>query len=295
MVDGGRVETGPTTSGLAWIVLTQGERPQELNTALDSIRAHGRPDAIVVVENGGERGEYGPDVEVVRSPTNLGVPGGRDAGMRATDAPVVAFLDDDAELMSTDVGGAISARMAQEPEIGVVTFRIIDGEGTTQRRHIPRPGSGSAERSGPVATFLGGACAIRRSAYAAAGGYWPDLVYAHEELDLAWRMLDVGHAVHYDADIVVRHPRLPISRHGEGWRLTGRNRVLVACRDLPWAVAAVHTVVWLLLGTVRAPGRAARLAYLRGWWSGWSVPVPRRAIRWHTVGRLARLGRPPII
>jgi glycosyltransferase involved in cell wall biosynthesis len=283
------------TDRLAWVVLTQGTRRLEVGRALASIRAHGRPDTIVVVENGGTPGDYGPDVEVVRPADNLGVPGGRDLGVRATSADVVGFLDDDAELVSGDVGGSILATMRREPSIGAVAFRIVDEAGETQRRHVPRPGSRSAARSGSVATFLGGACAIRRSAYDDAGGYWPDLVYAHEELDLSWRMIDRGHVVHYDADILVRHPRLPISRHGEGWRLTGRNRVLIARRDLPWLIVAVHTLVWLALGVARAPGRAARRGYVSGWLAGWRPAVPRRPIRWSTVARLARLGRPPLV
>ena len=283
------------TAGLGWVILTQGTRPKELRAAIDSIRTNGAADEIVIVENGGTTADHGPDVRVVRSPTNLGIPGGRDLGVRSTSASIVGFLDDDAVLVSVDSGRRIVSAMEADPGLGVLSFRIVDESGSTQRRHVPRLGNRSADRSGPVATFLGGACAIRRDAYEQAGGYWPELFYAHEELDLAWRLYDSGYRAHYVADIVVEHPRAPISRHAEGWRLTGRNRVLVARRDLPWALVVPHTAIWIVIGIARAHGAPSRKAYVGGWVAGWRTTVPRRPIRWRTVTRIARSGRPPIV
>ena len=283
------------TDGLGWVILTQGTRPREVQAAIDSIRTNGAAHEIIVVENGGPTADYGTDVHVVRSPANIGIPGGRDLGFRSSCASVVAFLDDDAVLVSQDAGDRIVSAMQADPGLGVLSFRIVDEVGATQRRHVPRPGSGSADRSGPVVTFLGGACAIRRDAYESAGGYWSELFYAHEELDLAWRLYDAGYTAGYLAEVVVEHPRAPISRHAEGWRLTGRNRVLVARRNLPWALVAVHTLVWLVIGMVRAPGAPSRRAYVKGWAAGWRATVPRRPIRWRTVARVSRVGRPPIV
>ena len=99
----------------------------------------------------------------------------------------------------------------------------------------------------------------------------------------------------YLADVEVFHPRTTIERHAEGWKLTGRNRVWIARRTLPWPIAIVHVTTWLVLGALRAPRGEARRSYLAGWWSGWSADIDRRPIRWRTVWRLTRLGRPPII
>lgn len=282
------------TAGPAWVVLTQGTRPAAVREAIDSIRRHGAPTEIVVVENGGPSAEYGSDVRVVRTGTNLGVPGGRDVGIRHTDAAIVGFLDDDATLVASSFGASVVAAF-DDVDLGALSFRITDDSGTTQRRHVPRAGGGSADRSGPVASFLGGACAIRRSAYDAAGGYWSELFYAHEELDLGWRLHDAGFGVRYDADLLVEHPRTPISRHPDGWRLTGRNRVLIARRNLPWVLVPIHTLVWLVLGVFRAPDASARRAYVGGWWSGWRGDARRRPVRWRTIAVLTRSGRPPVV
>lgn len=292
------MEDSPTT--IEWVVLTTGNRPEALRHALRSL-AHATDGAcpIVVVANGA------PDLVVPAQPgvrievteENLGVPGGRDLGLRATGATVVGFLDDDA-VLRTDVAGFM--RMFElDPDLGAVSFRIVDEDGRSTGRHVPRPGGADPELGGPVTHFLGGACAIRRAAYDQAGGYFSSLFYGHEEIELSWRLIDAGWGIRYAADVEVFHPRTEISRHEDGWRLTGRNRVWIARRTLPWPVAIVHVTVWLALGFVRAPGLRCRCSYLAGWYRGWRTRwtdgSPRRPIAWATVWRLTRLGRPPVV
>lgn len=281
---------------ITWVVLTRGDRPAELAAAIASIRAQTVPARIVVVANGSESPVHvdGPDVEVLAVPDNLGVPGGRHEGVRLATTEVVAFLDDDAVLLTPDAGERIE-RCFDDPRCGAVSMRIEDEAGEVQRRHVPRWGRRGADVAGPAATFLGGASAVRRSAYDRVGGYWGDLFYAHEELDLSWRLHDAAFEVQYRPDIVVCHPRTPIGRHPRGWFLTGRNRVLVARRNLPAVLLVVHTATWLVLGVWRAPDRSCRRSYLVGWRSGWQAPVPRRPIRWSTVRRLGRAGRSPVV
>jgi GT2 family glycosyltransferase len=234
-------------------------------------------------------------VSVVRSEHNLGVPGGRDLGLRSSTGDVVCFLDDDAVLLDDTVGRHTVAAFDRDPDLAAVSFRIVDEDGVTARRHLPRRGHRGAEESGPVATFLGGASAVRRSSYLAADGYWGELFYGHEELDLSWRLIDQGGSICYLADEVAFHPRTPIGRHAEGWWYTGRNRVWIARRNLPWPIAIVHVTVWLVLGVVRAPGSRCRRQYVRGWFDGWRrADIRRRPIGRHAIAHLARAGRLPL-
>jgi hypothetical protein len=298
----------PTSSGSepditsSWVVLTRGDRNRELGQALASI-VRADPGAEIVLVANGVAPEVldidTPQVVVVRSETNLGIPGGRHLGLARTSGDVVFFLDDDARVLSDDVVGRTIERFASAPDLGVVGFRIVDPSGGSDRRHVPRPGRGGADRSGPVASFLGGACAIRRSAYLEAGGYWPELMYAHEELDLAWRLADRGWSIHYDAGAVVEHPRVELSRHRDGWWRTGRNRCLVARRNLPLPVLLVHIGVWSVAGLVRAGRAGSARAYLDGLVDGARTPMAsvgarRTPIGWATVLRLSRAGRPPV-
>ena len=279
----------PHACSITWLLLTMGSRSVELRRAVESLA----PDEVVVVANGAVVLPAVANAELLLLSDNAGVPGGRDAGVKATISELVGFLDDDAELRG-DVG-RVAGAFSRDPKLGAVAFRLIDEEGETARRHIPRFGGRDPQRSGEVALFLGGACAIRREAYDQVGGYFTELFYGHEELELSWRLVDAGWKIKYLADVEVFHPRTTIERHADGWELTGRNRILIARRTLPWPVAAVHVLTWLLLGAWRAPGGASRRAYLRGWCKGWSITVDRRPISWRGIWNLTRLGRPPLI
>jgi GT2 family glycosyltransferase len=279
---------------LCWVVLTTGSRTPELAAALDSIGRSDPGSEVVVVANGVTT-ELSPEIQarVVHLDSNLGVPGGRDVGLRATSRELVGFLDDDAEIRG-DIG-RVEAAFVDTPRLGAVSLRLVDENGETSRRHVPLAGAADPREPRDVAYFLGGACAIRRAAYEEVGGYFTELFYGHEEIELGWRLIDAGWSIRYLADVGVFHPRTEIGRHPDGWRLTGRNRVWIARRTLPWPVALMHVAAWLVLGALRAPAGECRRSYLAGWWSGWQGRIMHRPIRWRTVLRLAKLGRPPII
>lgn len=287
-----------SATSIDWVVLTMGDRPAELAAALDSIGARlGERDRVIVVSNGAGPLTLadGAIADVVVADRNLGIPGGRDLGVRSGHGDVIAFLDDDAVLLG-DIERVRTA-FDDEPRLAVVSLRLVDAERETAARHVPRVGRSSPSVSGPVTHFLGGACAIRRAAYDAVGGFFTDLHYGHEEIELSWRLIDARWRIGYLADVEVFHPRTDIARHADGWRLTGRNRVWIARRTLPWSIAVAHTLSWLVIGLARSAG--ARRAYLDGWLTGWSTDWPgstkRRPISWSGVWRLTRLGRPPVI
>ena len=299
----------PANNGslIDWVVLTRGDRPAALAAAVTSLRASATTGSIVVVLNGPEAGTtielsdgfsggFSDDrVIVVESAENLGVPGGRDLGLESTQTSLVGFLDDDARLVSADSLGSVVEQFATNHSLGAMSLRLVDEDGNTSRRHVPRRGTRGADESGPVVTFLGGASIIRRSAYLTVGRYWADLVYGHEELDLAWRLIEHDYSIRYEADISVYHPHTEISRHADGWWRTGRNRVLIARRNLPAPIMAVHSLAWLAIGTLRAPGGPCRRRYVSGWFGAWRVTVDRDPMSWSTLLRLRRLGRFPIV
>ena len=69
-----------------------------------------------------------------------------------------------------------------------------------------------------------GAVAIRREAYDYANG-WPERFwYAHEGIELAWRVWDAGFHVRYDGEIEVHHPAIQPTRHADFYRFQARNR-----------------------------------------------------------------------
>ncbi|MFD7258364.1 glycosyltransferase family 2 protein [Streptomyces sp. NPDC059874] len=283
------------------VVLTMGDRDPELRALLDSVAAQeGEAATVVVLGQGVKPGPLPDGVEAVELPENLGIPGGRNAGVRWLrehgGVDIVLVLDDDGLLPRTDSLRLVREAFAENPRLGVVSFRIVDEEGLTQRRHVPRLGGADPAQSGPVTTFLGGAHAIRMTVIDQVGDFPAEFFYAHEETDFAWRALDAGWEIDYRADLLLRHPRTQASRHAVYYRNTGRNRVWLAKRHLPAVLVPVYLATWAAYTVAQRPP----LHGLRSWWAGFfegvRVPCPpRRPMRWRTVWRMTRLGRPPVI
>ncbi|MEV6145513.1 MULTISPECIES: glycosyltransferase family 2 protein [unclassified Streptomyces] len=288
---------------LGAVIITMGNRPDELRALLDSVaRQDGDRIEVVVVGNGAPVPDVPAGVRTIELPENLGIPGGRNVGIEAfgpsgADVDALLFLDDDGLLPLTDTAELCRQAFEADPELGIISFRIADPDtGVTQRRHVPRLRAADPMRSSRVTTFLGGANAVRTEVIAEVGPLPGQFFYAHEETDLAWRALDAGWLIDYRADLVLNHPTTAPSRHAVYHRMVARNRVWLARRNLPAPLVPVYLGVWLLLTLVRRPSGPALKAWLGGFREGWSTPCgTRRPMKWRTVWRLTRLGRPPVI
>ncbi|MFE5811513.1 MULTISPECIES: glycosyltransferase family 2 protein [unclassified Streptomyces] len=280
-----------------------GNRPDELKALLDSVaRQDGAPVEVVVVGQGVQVTGLPEGVRSIDLPENLGIPGGRNVGIEAfgpggRDVDVLLFLDDDGLLERTDTAELCRQAFTEDPGLGIISFRIADPEtGVTQRRHVPRLRASDPMRSSRVTTFLGGANAVRTRVFEQVGALPGEFFYAHEETDLAWRALDAGWLIDYRSDMVLLHPTTAPSRHAVYHRMVARNRVWLARRNLPAPLVPVYLGVWLLLTLLRRPSAPALKAWFGGFREGWTSPCgPRRPMRWRTVWRLTRLGRPPVI
>lgn len=288
---------------LGAVVITQGNRPAELNALIASVRAQdGPPVEIAVVANGAPLPELPEGIRTAETPENLGIPGGRNVGIElfgpdGADVDVVLFLDDDGLLPNCDSAQLLRRAFTEDPSLGIVSFRIADPDtGVTARRHVPRLRASDPLRSSRVTTFLGGASAVRTAVFPQAGQLPGEFFYAHEETDLAWRAQDAGWAIDYRADVVLHHPTTSPARHATYFHNVARNRVWLARRNLPALLVPLYLGTWFLLTLARRPSGDALKAWTGGFRAGWREPCgPRRPMRWRTVWRLTRLGRPPII
>jgi GT2 family glycosyltransferase len=287
---------------LAVVVLTQANRPAELVRAIASVRAQRGVDLqLVLVLNGAAPRHLGghvdlpwmgPDDQLVVLPENVGIPGGRNIGAATANADLLLFLDDDAELLGPTVLATAVARFEADAELGAMAIRLVDEEGLTQRRHVPRVGARSALRSGPVTHFIGAACAVRADAFADLGGFDRQFFYAMEESDLSWRLLDAGWTIWYSADLTAFHPRTAPSRHPGHVVLTARNRMWASLRSLPVPVCIAYLLTWTVVAVLR--GGSARQV-VDGYRQAWQARPARRPMSWRTIARMTRLGRPPVL
>jgi GT2 family glycosyltransferase len=130
------------------------------------------------------------------------------------------------------------------------------------------------------------------------GGWGAPYFYAHEGIELAWRVWNAGKTVWYDGDLVVEHPVTSPTRHKEYYRLNARNRVWLAKRNLPWVMVPFYVLSWTAVQLLRSirTGGAGLGSWLTGWWQGWAQnPGGRMGMRWKTVARMTAAGRFPIL
>ncbi|MBM7088630.1 glycosyltransferase [Streptomyces sp. NPDC012461] len=295
------------TPRIAVAVVTMGNRPAEVDALLESVAKQDLPPTrIVIVGNGCPLPEFEQrlslpgEVTTVELDENLGCPGGRNVALERLrefgDVDVVVDLDDDGLLVDADVLRRVGELYAADPRLGIVGFRIADETGETQRRHVPRLGQSDPMRGGYVTGFLGGGHALRMTMLDEIGDWPAQFFFAHEETDLAWRAVDAGWRILYAPELLLQHPKTSPARHAIYFRVTARNRVWLVRRRLPLVLVPVHLGVWVLLTLARTRSARGLRAWFGGFLEGLREPAgERRAMRWRTVWRLTRLGRPPVI
>ena len=151
------------------------------------------------------------------------------------------------------------------------TGNLVDASGNGYDRDWLVPADTEHSPS-EVFGLCGGACAIRREAWQALGGFREDLFMYYEDTDLSWRLREHGWRVVYVREAVVRHEHASSSGTGSPMfiRVNARNRILVAAAHSPARVvvqALARTLVRGLRGPRRGPvmtGLAQALAGLPG-------------------------------
>lgn len=279
------------------VVLSMGNREADLAVALETLLAQEGIDLdVVLVGNGWEPTGLPEGVRTVHLAENVGIPEGRNVGAREVSGDLLFFYDDDAHLPSRDVLAELAGTF-DDPRVAVAQPRGADPDGRpSPRRWVPRLRTEGGGAPGEVVVFWEGVCMIRRAAFDAVGGWPGHFWYGHEGIDLAFRLLDAGWSLRYRPDVVVHHPATSAARHTVFYRMNARNRVWVARRNLPAPLVPVYLGVWSAATVVRVRSRDPLAVWFKGFAEGWRTdPGPRRPMQWHTVWRLTRAGRPPVV
>lgn len=292
------------TPSFGVVVLTQGRRVSELDRGLASLRRQvGVEIDVVVVGNAWNPVGLPADVKTLALPTNVGIPAGRNAGVPHVDGEFLFFLDDDAWLIEDDVLVRMAAYLRAHPNVGMLQPLIEDPDspGAAPGRWIPRLGARHRHVEANVFSVVEMTVAMRREAFADAGG-WPGIFfYAHEGIELAWRVWAAGYQVRYVPSLRTGHPIVDPRRHSDYFFKNARNRVWLARRNLPWPLSWVYVGTWTGVQMVRSAGQPEGL---RSWWAGWrhgwrtdpwEPGEERTRLHWRSVATMARNGRLLII
>jgi len=192
--------------------------------------------SVVVVDNCSTdgsreavRSEY-PWAELMEPSENLGFGAGVNAAAARTGGTWLAAANADIELTPGALEAMIEASEA-DPSVGAIAPRLIMGDGATQHsvHSFPSPslaltvglglhrvsrafadrlcieGSWDADRARRVDWAHGAFLLLRRESFEQVGGFDERQWMYAEDIDLAWRLAEMGHAVRYEPGARVRH------------------------------------------------------------------------------------------
>jgi glycosyltransferase involved in cell wall biosynthesis len=134
------VPDGSVVPHFGVVVLTMGQRPEDLRRGLESVLAQeGVTTDVVVVGNGWVPVDLPDGVRGHALPENVGIPAGRNAGVPEVSGELIFFLDDDAALASPDTLVRFAALFTARPEVGLIQPRVEDPSGRpAPGRWVPR-------------------------------------------------------------------------------------------------------------------------------------------------------------
>jgi len=187
-------------------------------------------------------------VVLIELDKNLGAPGGKNVGMRRSDADVLVIIDDDAEFYSSEPIKIIDEIFSTNPTLGIIQFKIVN---YTHKRIMSNEFPGSdADTQGDmefkIGSFTGAGHAIRKSMLERVGYYQDSFFYGHEELDLSFRAVQGGWSIWYKPSIGVYHKKNPGGRLPERDMIVNMllNRMVISRKYLPLRYRLVSTVLW---------------------------------------------------
>ena len=235
------------------VIIISMNRKKMLESCLKSVQKQTHPDMeIIVVDNASSDGtgdmvqSMFPDVRYFYLSNNLGVPGGRNYGVRMCTGEFCVFLDDDAIFADVDALKRLVSYFRSDSLLGCIAFQIVKPEdGLEEYKSIPRADKKIINEDYECSYFCGAGFAVRREIFLKIGMFWEHLFFIGEELDFSYRMMNEGYKILRSFAISVIHYETPQARIPGKWIYFGmRSRFWIALRNLPWRYAVPYTLLW---------------------------------------------------
>jgi GT2 family glycosyltransferase len=202
-----------------------------------------------------------PDIELKKLGKNTGVAGGRNIATAMGFGRYVIALDSDAIFDDQETLLRAVSYLDAHPDLAAIGFRIENYfTGQNDDLSWDYPGRHPDEQF-LTTRFIGAGHAIRRAAFEAAGSYDARLFFCQEELDLCYRMLNLGYRIEYYPNVKVRHKVSP--DHRVAWErgryfFTVRNALYTSYKfGVPLPRLGLGAVAFLARGTFNGVGGSA--------------------------------------
>lgn len=283
------------------VVILTYRRVEELLATLATVAAQEWPGLDVVVVNN-EEDDAGnlaaarfPAVRVVEMGGNVGT-AARNDGVAAALGEIVITIDNDVHLVGADFIHRVAAFFAGKPGAGCVVFSVLTPEGELSGRDWchPRRAGVWSERDFETTHISEGACAFRREAFLAAGGYDREFFIGHEGPDLWARLFKAGVETWYCPSLKVLHFASPAAR--PGWRAfyyNTRNNVLLAHAHWPFLPMVGYLSTYTTMMLYYALREGGLVPFARGLRDGMTMAKrrPRAPFDRSQMARLRELWR----
>ena len=194
-----------------------------------------------------------PNARLKRLSANSGVAGGRNIATAMGVAPYVVALDSDAVFADEHTLARAVRHLSQDESLCAIGFRVknyFTGEDDATSWDYP-VGCSPSERF-MTTRFVGAGHALRRSSFQTVGGYDQRLFFCGEEVDVCYRMLNLGMRIEYDPEVVILHKVSP--EHRVFWErgrffYTVRNALYSMYKfEIPFSRRVLGSVAFLVKG-----------------------------------------------
>ncbi|MES2439814.1 MAG: glycosyltransferase [Verrucomicrobiota bacterium] len=246
-----------------------------------------------------------PQVQVLVNEKNSGPAVARNRGVLAAKGEFIVGFDSDVTIPDQHLLKKIGEAFQNEPSVACLALRILKPDGKSddvERWCHPLPLS-LADHPFFTSYFSGTAYAMRRESMIRAGLY-PEIFYMHhEEVELAFRLLDQGDSIRHCPDLSVLHHASPISaRSYVETFYHPRNQILLVLLSYPFFRGIVH----LLPRTLYQCGLALKGGHFKNYWSAirdgiylarptLQIRKPLKASTFDKILKLKRQAVPPIL
>jgi glycosyltransferase involved in cell wall biosynthesis len=284
------------------VVVPARNRKESLPRTLASVLSNPRPDIeLAVIDDGSVDGTDAylaslndPRLAWRRWPASAGANSARNAGAALTTAPLIAFLDSDDAFLPERIDRLI-AIFDDNPDVACTIDGFSDISNGRQRLHeLPRAAPDREKLRQLLLChcipLTNSTITVRRTAFAAIGGYDPDL-RRHQDREFLIRLAKDHRIVFGNASDVLKYRTANSISHAHAGYIDGLDEFVARCPDYQTAsyghILSYLTVRGVLKAIAQGHFEVAR-AELTAWRQAGNLPTGLHVLSGYFAGRRQR-------